>query len=599
MTQHLLRSRPDSRDQPDSVGYSKESSRLPWHRKASFLGSLAILLALYIAYLLRPPFAAPYIARFAPISASGRAKYGPLVTDGRDIYFLELVGGHQSLARVPASGGDSTLLTTSLDNLQLADISPDGRELLVGTRVGTQSEWPLWKISLGAGMPVTRLGSLLGHAASYSPDGGQIAYGVGHDLYLSNSDGNQARLLTSTAGVVRWIRWSPDGSVIRFTLLNPQNRTSTLWEVASSGRNLRPLLPGWNDPSWECCGNWTSDGSYFVFQSNRNWASQIWAIREKSELFRKRDPTPVQLTNGPVSYRGPVPSRDGRRIFVVGDQQRSELLRHNSAASQFEPFLGGLSAESVDFSRDGEWVAFVGYPDGTLWRCRVDGRERLRLTPPSLRVYLPRWSPDGTQLAFRAETASLPVKIYTVSADGSNLKQLFTDGRNEADPSWSSDGKKLAFGRTALPYESQPKAIHLYDFQSGQTSTLPGSEGLFSPRWSPDGRYIAAMSLDSQRLMLFDWEREDWQELARLNASYPTWSTDSKTLYLGAKVNNRQGQYRLGVADKKLERMVSLPETLHEVVSFALWSGMAPDGSLIVSRDLSRQEIFGLEWQTP
>ena len=151
----------------------------------------------------------------------------PLVTDGRDVYFLELVGGHQSLARVPASGGDSRLLTTSLDNLQLADISPDGRELLVGTRVGTQSEWPLWKISLDAGMPTIRLGSLLGHAATYSPDAGQIAFGMGHDLYLANSDGSQPRLLTSTAGVVRWIRWSPDGSVIRFTLLNPQNRTST------------------------------------------------------------------------------------------------------------------------------------------------------------------------------------------------------------------------------------------------------------------------------------------------------------------------------------------------------------------------------------
>ena len=596
MSQELLRSRSDK---PEPVGYSNESSRLPWHRKASFLGSLAILLALYIAYLLRPPFAPPYIARFAPLSASGRAKYGPLVTDGRDIYYLELIGGHQSLARVPVSGGDSTLLNTSLDNLQLADISPDGRELLVGTRVGTQSEWPLWKVSLDAGLPATRLGSLLGHAATYSPNGQQIAYGMGYDLYLANIDGSEPRVLTSTAGVVRWIRWSPDGSVLRFTMLNPQNRTSSLWEVASSGRNLRPLLPGWNDPSWECCGNWTSDGNYFVFQSTRNWSSQIFAIREKSDLLRKRDPLPVQLTSGPVGYRGPVPTRDGRRILVVADQQRSELLRYNASAGHFDPFLGGISAESLDFSQDGQWVAFVGYPDGALWRCRVDGTERLRLTPPSLRVYLPRWSPDGTQVAFRAESSSLPVKIYTVSADGTKLKQLLTDGRNEADPSWSADGRKLAFGRTALPYESQPKAIHVYNLDNGQISIVPGSEGLFSPRWSPDGRYLAAMSLDSQRLMLFDWEKEDWQELARVNASYPSWSSDSKTLYFGAKVNNRQGQYRISVIDKKLQRVVSLPETLHEVVSFALWFGMAPDGSLIVARDLSRQEILGLEWQTP
>jgi len=300
-----------------------------------------------------------------------------------------------------------------------------------------------------------------------------------------------------------------------------------------------------------------------------------------------------------MSYRGPVPSRDGRRILVVGDQQRSELLRYKPGTQQLEPFLGGLSAESVDFSRDGQWVAFVAYPDGTLWRCRLDGTERLRLTPSLLRVYLPRWSPDGTRLAFRAESASLPVKIYTVSADGKDLRQLFKDGRNEADPSWSPDGKKLAFGRTALPYEAQPKSIHIYDFETQQTSTLQQSEGLFSPRWSPDGRYIAAMSLDSQRLMLFDWKSEDWQELAKVNASYPTWSPDSKTLYLGAKVNNQQGQYRIGLTDRKLERMVSLSEAFHEAVSFALWTGMPPDGSLIVARDLSRQEIFSLDWQTP
>ena len=134
--------------------------------------------------------------------------------------------------------------TSSLDNLQLADISPDGRELLVGTRVGTQSEWPLWKVSLDAGLPATRLGSLLGHAATYSPNGEQIAYGVGFDLYLANSDGSEPRMLTSTAGVVRWIRWSPDGSVLRFTLLNPQNRTSCSLGSCQFRKEPAPAVAG-------------------------------------------------------------------------------------------------------------------------------------------------------------------------------------------------------------------------------------------------------------------------------------------------------------------------------------------------------------------
>ena len=236
------------------------------------------------------------------------------MTDGRDIYFLELVGGHQSLARVPASGGDSTLLTTSLDNLQLADISPDGRELLVGTRRGHTVGMAAVENLTGcwnARDPARFASRSCGHLLSGRTDRSHTA--VGHDLYLANSDGSQPRLLTSTAGVARWIRWSPDGSVIRFTLLNPQNRTSALWEVASSGRNLRPLLPGWNDPSWECCGNWTSDGSYFVFQSTRNWASQIWAIREKVGTVQEAGSTPVQLTSGPVSYRA-------RYRAVMGDE---------------------------------------------------------------------------------------------------------------------------------------------------------------------------------------------------------------------------------------------------------------------------------------
>jgi len=293
--------------------------------------------------------------------------------------------------------------------------------------------------------------------------------------------------------------------------------------------------------------------------------SQIWAIREKSELLRARSPAPAQLTSGPVSYRSPVPSLDGRRILVLGDQRHSELLRYNSGTRQLEPFLGGVSAESVDFTRDGSWVAFVSHPYGALWRCRADGTEQLRLTPDSLRVFLPRWSPDGTRLAFRAESASLPVKIYIVSSDGKGLRRLLADGRNEADPSWSPDGTKLAFGRTTLPYESAPKVIHVYDFQTGAVSTLPGSEGLFSPRWSPDGRYIAAMTLDSQRLMLFDWEKQRWEELAQVNAAYPAWSADSRALYFGAKIENRQGQYCVRIAERKVERILILSCTQRDI----------------------------------
>lgn len=575
------------------------TAKPPWHRQTSVLGVVFVLLALYAAYLLRPPSVAPYVARYVPVTATGHSKFGPLLPQAREIYFLELIGGHQTLARAPMSGGEVLFPSVSLDKLQLADISADGNELLVGTRYGTQPEWPLWKISLNAGMAATRLGSVLAHAGAWSPDGRTIAYGLGNDLYTANGDGSNPRLLASISGVARWIRWSPDSKVIRFTQLHGQNRTTSLWEVSIDGRNLRPLLPAWSDVPWECCGNWSPDGQFFVFQSTREGASQIWAIREKEQIWRRIDRTPIQLTRGPTSYRAPAVSRDGRRIFVVGDQKRSELLRWDFGAGRFEPYLGGISAEAVDFSRDGQWVAYVTYPDGVLWRCRVDGAERRRLSPMSMHVYLPRWSPDGTHLAFRAEVSGKPVKIYTVLANGEGLTQLFSDDRGEADPGWSPDGRKLVFGRLTLPFDSRPKAIHIYEFETKQVTTLPGSEGLYSPRWSPDGLFIAALSLDSQRVMLFDVERETWQELARVNASYPAWASDSSALYFGALISNKQTQYRITMRDRRVERVVSFPEALQEVVSFALWSGIAPDGSLIVARDLSNEEIYALEWQIP
>jgi Tol biopolymer transport system component len=62
-------------------------------------------------------------------------------------------------------------------------------------------------------------------------------------------------------------------------------------------------------------------------------------------------------------------------------------------------------------------------------------------------------------------------------------------------------------------------------------SVVPGSEQMFSPHWSPDGRYIAAMSGDSQKIMLFDFKTEEWTELAGITSAYPNWSRDGNYIY--------------------------------------------------------------------
>jgi hypothetical protein len=104
--------------------------------------------------------------------------------------------------------------------------------------------------------------------------------------------------------------------VLRFTQINTDYHSGSLWEVSVDGSNLHPVFPG-NDSRDECCGVWTSDGKYFLYQSTRDGITNIWAIREGKGLFRTARPQPVQLTAGPLAFMGPTLSPDGKRIDVL------------------------------------------------------------------------------------------------------------------------------------------------------------------------------------------------------------------------------------------------------------------------------------------
>src|SRR4029077_6259513 len=162
--------------------------------------------------------------------------------------------------------------------------------------------------------------------AGWSPTGEQIVYARGNELHIAKPDGSESRLLAALPGPAYSPHWSPDGRVFRFIVSDEKSSSSSLWEVMSDGTRLHPLLPGWSNPPSECCGNWTPDGNYFVFRSERV-ANEItlWAIQAKSGFIRKRNLQPVQLTKGQSLMLGPVPSRDGKKLFAIQGAPLGEL----------------------------------------------------------------------------------------------------------------------------------------------------------------------------------------------------------------------------------------------------------------------------------
>src|SRR5438477_4495981 len=158
-------------------------------------------------------------------------------------------------------------------------------------------------------------------------------------------------------------------------------------------------------------------------------------------------PQPIAVTTGPMNFYAPLPSTDGKKLYVLGEQPRGELVRYDPKSGQFVPILSGISAQGVDYSRNGEWVAYVSYPDGTLWRCKADGSQRLQLTFSPMRTAWPRWSPEGKRIAFTATSPGKPWKIHLISSDGGNPQEVLPTDRDESQPNWSPDGNLLVFGR--------------------------------------------------------------------------------------------------------------------------------------------------------
>jgi Tol biopolymer transport system component/DNA-binding winged helix-turn-helix (wHTH) protein len=562
-----------------------------WDKRLIGVGAVVLLLICVALWRRQPRM--PTVVNTKRITNDGKTKnsLNPFVSDGIRLYFTE---GHPSttgsaIAQVSAAGGETTWLGTTLQNVwAVSPVSPDHSELLVSAGAPGPDPVELWIQPLPGGAP-HRVGDIQALLATWSPDGSHIVYSAGDAIMIAKNDGTEGRELAKISGFVFGIRFSPDGGRIRFDVQDPETSLFSLWEMDAMGKNIHALFADRKTFPSHCCGNWSPDGNYYYFAAGRGNEQAIWVMPERNSMLHRRVASPSRLVSGPLRLSSPVPSNDGKKLFVKGEDPRVELLRYDLQGRRFDSYLSGQSAGPVDFSPDRARITYVSYPDRALWRSRTDGSEKMQLTFTPVEAYQPRWSPDGTQIVFMDVGPNHSRRIGLLPAAGGTPEWLTQDG---ADPTWSPGGKSIVFG---LSCDGDSGAIYRLDLQTRKVSLIPESEKLCSPRLSADGHYLSALTLGGTEMKLLDTATNQWSTLIAGQLGFNEWSPDGKYVYVRGISDGAAEVVRVRIKDRVVEHVLSLKEIPQASDIFTWWIGPTPDDGLLLMRDRSVQEIYALD----
>ena len=545
--------------------------------------------------------AVPHVTAITQVTHDGYRKDNLLAGDSQ-IFVTEMPESNRVVARVTLPDSSRSLVASPFSSMQALDLSADHSKLLVSAKKESGDN-ELWVVPVSSGSPEP-VGGLNGRDASWSADGKSLVYSKGHSLYLASATGAHERLLYKANGSVFAPRFSPNAQKIRFSVSDAEKGATSLWEVGKDGSQPHALLSDWPFHATACCGSWTSDGRYYIFQARQTVANTglvlnvLWALSEsKADVSAA---APIPLTVGPMSFGNPSVSRDGKNIWAIGVQPAVGIVKYEPHKKKYVDVIPGVSATDLQYSQDGKWVAYVTIPEGTLWRARANGKDQLQLTQAPDRAALPQWSPDGKQIAFAGMAPAGSWKLYRIPADGGDAKPLCSENGSQIDANWSSDGTQILFGDWLG--DAGGLSIRLLDLKSNKIETIAGSKGFFSPRWSPNGQYIAAISPDSTTLMLFNFQTQKWTSWLKETAgtvSYPVWSNDSQYLYFDDLVNGAEAIRRINVDGSQPELVYEMPTIERYPGPFGFWSGRAPDGSWMVAQDRSTQEVYQLSMELP
>ena len=572
---------------------------LSLRRRAHFwliAGMLAVILIAGVYNLNLMSTQMVRVANSTELTSNGRTK-SALFTDGVRVYFLEREPEGLRLASVPVNGGAISVLPLAVEDTEIFDISPERSEVLAARNVSKKDGWDLWVLPLWAGSP-RRVGNLRATSAVWSRDKTRIASILGSGLFISSSDGTRTRQIANTMPQgAQELRWSPDEKLLRFSVGEYRDGDThrSAWEIDADGSSLRQFLPEWNKPLRTSAGSWTPDGSFYFFYATQNSHDGLWAISERRTLFGRRTSLPVKLSQDSLDMGEPVVGRDGSRAFAFGEQQHGELVRYDSRLHDYVKFLGGLSAIWVTFSRSRRSVAYINPGDRTIWRAKPDGSEQTQITFSPFQADGLSWSPDEKWLAVRGRlTPGTSYKVFIVPLEGGEPRLLMQGEGEQGLATWSPDGSRLCFGDVPSHFGTPTgtEFIHIFDLRNHRATNLPGSRGLWTSRWSPNGRYIAAVTIEGfdQELKLFDFKANKWLSTKAAHVNNPSWTSDSAFIYYDTEPADRRVR-RIHIRDGSVDELADL----RDFRGFGdWWCGLSPNNDPLLLRKVSWTEVYSL-----
>jgi hypothetical protein len=294
------------------------------------------------------------------------------------------------------------------------------------------------------------------------PERGGVA-----DLWLTSLDGGLLQSLTNTPDRIETDpSWSPDRTMVAYQVRQVGGDSSSIEVINVDGSSTRSLGEGF-EPAW------SPDSERIVFIGSGDDGSTVFVVDAAGGV-----PSPI-FASGLVSAIQPQWASGGPfiafsvvNLFATGAEYFVVVIEDDGTLEVTLPgidtdFYGTELAYSAQCrSREGTesagFIAHVGY-DGSL---QVD------LTSPRTDGcdHDPKWSPDGSEIAFSRHLGDGTAELWVVSADGSSLRRI-TAGAVDVDQQWTPDGDALVFTRFQLGSES-PDGIFVVSAHGGDPRSL-------------------------------------------------------------------------------------------------------------------------------